>query len=109
MDSKVPIVAILASPALKGSRSVLRGIFDYAERHGPWRFVFLEGRDGEQMFDLAKLACDAVVVNIASRPGHFLRPDPVRQTDGIRLVAVGQPRRADGFAGGWRDGGEVLP
>ncbi len=67
MDSKVPIVAILASPALKGSRSVLRGIFDYAERHGPWRFVFLEGRDGEQMFDLAKLACDAVVVNIASR------------------------------------------
>ena len=67
MDSKVPIVAALASPALKGSRSVFQGILDYAERHGPWRFVFLEGRDGEQTFDLAKLACDAVVVNTVPR------------------------------------------
>ena len=67
MDPKVPIVAIFISTALKGARSVLRGIFDYAERHEPWRFVFLEGRDGEQAFDLAKLACDAVVVNTAPR------------------------------------------
>ena len=67
MNPKIPVVAILTSPALKGNRSSIRGILDYAQRHGPWRFVMLEGREGEQTFDLAKLRCDAVVINIATR------------------------------------------
>ena len=67
MDSHVPIVAVLDTPALKGARSTLRGIIDYAERHGPWRLLFLESREGEQSFDLAKLGCDAVVAGRASR------------------------------------------
>ena len=61
MDSHVPVVAVLDTPALKGARSTLRGIIDYAERHGPWRLLFLESRDEEQVFDYAKLGCDAAV------------------------------------------------
>ena len=61
MDSHVPVIAVLDTPALKGTRSELRGIIDYAERHGPWRLLFLESRDEEQVFDYAKLGCDAVV------------------------------------------------
>ena len=61
MNSHVPVIAVLDTPALKGARSTLRGIIDYAERHGPWRLLFLESRDEEQVFDYAKLGCDAAV------------------------------------------------
>ena len=64
MRAKVPVVAILFSSALKGTRSVLRGILDYTERHEPWRIVFPEGRDGEQTFDLANLPCDAIIAKM---------------------------------------------
>lgn len=67
MDSHVPVVAVLDTPALKGVRSMLRGIIDYTERHEPWRLLFLESREGEQTFDPAKLGCDAVIMCMTPR------------------------------------------
>lgn len=63
-DHSIPVVALLASQKLKSNRSEIRGFLDYAERHGPWRLVFPEGRDGEQSLDLERLHCDAVVVAV---------------------------------------------
>ncbi len=79
MRVKVPVVAILFSSALKGTRSVLRGILDYTERHEPWRIVFPEGRDGEQTFDLVNMPCDAIIANMLA--GAEMR----------RIAALGVP------------------
>lgn len=34
-----PKVAVMVNPALKGNRSLLAGIIDYAREYGPWRFI----------------------------------------------------------------------
>ena len=66
----IPKVAIFISTALKGARSTLRGIFDYAAAHGPWFCMFMEGRPGEQLLDLAKDGgADGVIVTGLTRPG----------------------------------------
>ena len=68
--SGIPKVAIFISTTLKGERSTLRGIFDYAAKHGPWFCVFMEGRPGEQLLELAKDRDVAgVVVAGLTRPG----------------------------------------
>ena len=55
---------------LKGARSTLRGIFDYAARHGPWFCLFMEGRTGEQLLELAKdRDVSGVIVTGLTRPG----------------------------------------
>jgi LacI family transcriptional regulator len=54
MLPSIPKVAISISTTLKGERTTLRGIFDYAARHGPWFCVFMEGRPREQLLELAK-------------------------------------------------------
>ncbi|MBQ6247925.1 MAG: substrate-binding domain-containing protein, partial [Kiritimatiellae bacterium] len=66
----IPKIAIFISTALKGARSTLRGIFDYAAAHGPWFCMFMEGRPGEQLLDLAKDGgADGVIVTGLTRPG----------------------------------------
>ena len=55
---------------LKGARSTLRGIFDYAAKHGPWFCLFMEGRTGEQLLELAKdRDVSGVIVTGLTRPG----------------------------------------
>ena len=55
---------------LKGARSTLRGIFDYAARHGPWFCLFMEGRTGEQLLELAQdRDVSGVIVTGLTRPG----------------------------------------
>ncbi len=67
---ETPKIAIFISTALKGARSTLRGIFDYAAAHGPWFCMFMEGRPGEQLLDLAKDGgADGVIVTGLTRPG----------------------------------------
>lgn len=69
-NSPIPKIAIFISTALKGARSTLRGIFDYAAAHGPWFCMFMEGRPGEQLLDLAKDGgADGVIVTGLTRPG----------------------------------------
>ncbi|MBR1836097.1 MAG: substrate-binding domain-containing protein [Kiritimatiellae bacterium] len=65
--AKVPVVALLFTPGLKGSRTTYRGILDWAAAHGPWRLVFPEGRPGEQALDLSAMGVDAVVAHQLSR------------------------------------------
>lgn len=49
-----PKVALFVSLTLKGGRSTVRGILDYAAKHGPWFCLFMEGRPKEQFLELAK-------------------------------------------------------
>lgn len=63
LRAKIPTIAIMLAPQLKGARSTFRGILDYAAAHGPWRLLFPEGRDGEQALDFGKIGCDAVVMS----------------------------------------------
>ena len=37
--TRFPNVAVMVNPALKGNRSLLAGVVDYAREHGPWRFI----------------------------------------------------------------------
>ncbi len=60
-------VAILFSLALKGQRSTFHGILDYAAKHGPWFCQFEEGRNGEQLIDLAHMGLSGVIVSGVSR------------------------------------------
>ena len=64
--SPVPRVAVLFSPALKGQRSTMRGILDYAGRHGPWFCLLQEGRGGEQEIDWRR-GVDGVIVSGVTR------------------------------------------
>ena len=65
----IPKVAIFISTALKGARSTLKGIFDYAAAHGPWFCLFAEGRPKEQLLELAKGGVDGMIVTGLTRPG----------------------------------------
>lgn len=68
--SSTPKVAIFFSTALKGARSTLRGVFDYVAAHRPWFCMFMEGRTGEQLLDLAKDGgANGVIVSGLTRPG----------------------------------------
>ena len=51
--TRVPQVALIAPLDLKGSRSTIRGILDFAERHGPWFCSFLQGCPQERLLELA--------------------------------------------------------
>ena len=62
----IPKVAIFISTALKGARSTLKGIFDYAAAHGPWFCLFAEGRPKEQLLELAKGGVGAVITGFTS-------------------------------------------
>ena len=53
-SSTIPKVALFISLTLKGARSTIRGILDYAAKHGPWFCLFMEGRPKEQLLELGK-------------------------------------------------------
>lgn len=72
-------VAILFSLALKGQRSTFNGILDYAAKHGPWFFKFEEGRNKEQLPDMARTGLSGVIVSGVSRE------------DAARIAALGAP------------------
>jgi LacI family transcriptional regulator len=72
-------VAILFSLALKGQRSTFNGILDYAAKHGPWFCKFEEGRNKEQLPDMARTGLSGVIVSGVSRE------------DAARIAALGAP------------------
>ena len=61
--SRPPKVAIFATVNLKGGRTSVRGILDYARRHGPWRCMLLEGRDSEQTLNPRLLGFDGIIAH----------------------------------------------
>ena len=69
-ETSIPKVALFVSLTLKGGRSTVRGILDYAAKHGPWFCLFMEGRPKEQFLELAKDRDIAgVIVTGLTRPG----------------------------------------
>lgn len=67
--AKIPNVALYVSLALKGERSTVRGVLDYAAKHGPWFCLFMEGRPHEQQMALARERDIAGVIATGLRPG----------------------------------------
>ena len=63
----IPKILILSTLNLKGGRSGCRGILDYAHKHGPWRCLLLEGRTGEQLLNIKRLAISGVITHTLSR------------------------------------------
>ena len=61
--NRIPLVTVLADFSLKGSRTLLDGILAYAQEHGPWRFLNLEGRTGEPELDATALKVDGVIAS----------------------------------------------
>ena len=52
--SSIPNVALIIPLDLKGARSTIRGILDFADRHGPWFCSFLQGCPQAQLLELAR-------------------------------------------------------
>ncbi|MBR0056078.1 MAG: DNA-binding transcriptional regulator [Kiritimatiellae bacterium] len=69
IDHASPTIALFISLALKGERSTIRGILDYAAEHGPWFCIFMEGRPHEQQMALARERGVAGVIATGLRPG----------------------------------------
>ena len=67
VENRHPKIAIFASINLKGGRTCVRGILDYAHRHGPWRCMLLEGRDSEQAIQPGLLGFDGIIAHNLSR------------------------------------------
>ena len=107
---RIPKVAILVSAAFKGERSSIRGMLDYAAKHGPWFCLSVEGRQGEQMLEIAKEGgVDGLIVTGLSRelarevaafrkPVVFMEPSP-------EMLAPGFPIRGVPWVG--RDSPEI--
>ena len=66
-EDHTPKIALLFPIALKGERTVCRGILDYARRNGPWRCMLLEGRANEQLLNIKRLGIDGIITHNLSR------------------------------------------
>ena len=80
-DTDTPVVLVTARLNLKGGRSGLRGVLDYARRHGPWRCMLLEGREGEQLLNLERLGVSGITA-------HYLSPREAALVASLRIPVV---------------------
>lgn len=60
-DKQIPVVAILANTALKGTREFIDGVANWMHTHRPWRIILLEGREKEQDPGLLHRRIDGVI------------------------------------------------
>ena len=73
-EGHTPKIALLFPIALKGERTVCRGILDYARQNGPWRCMLLEGRANEQILNIKRPGIDGIITHNLSRKAAKVIP-----------------------------------
>jgi len=106
-----PRVAVLVGTSTGWGRSIVRGIANYANKHGPWH-LWVEGAGQNERLRLPPdWAGDGIIARVADRPTVKLLDEatlPAVNVSGIVLRGADYPRVASDLAAAGRLAAEYL-